>query len=274
LWSLSITRSAYEQSFGYFDDVTEVHWKLYQQRARNEPMYLEPNPDPATMPTAAWLVQNVDPIFTCAHIRRVGGQGDGPKWTCDPHRLLKQPNCLVYSFGSSGDYAFEDGLVKALGTHCEIHVFDPDPSYGRKNDAEKKNIHYHPWGLKGEGDEDPAASNTMFKGQIFYSLPQLMDKLGHIGRRLDVFKIDCEGCEVTSSVDWLSETVDIRQILVETHFDLSATNVTAYFERFLDRGFVPFSKEANTHPTAMPTGQLFEWGFLRLDRDFLGRKAA
>jgi Methyltransferase domain len=75
-----------------------------------------------------------------------------------------------------------------LGTHCEIHVFDPDPSYGRKNDAEKKNIHYHPWGLKGEGDEDPSATNTMFKGQIFYSLPQLMDKLGHIGRRLNIAK--------------------------------------------------------------------------------------
>jgi Methyltransferase domain len=131
---------AYEQSFGYFDDITEVHWKLYQQRAKNEPMYHEPNPDPATMPTAAWLVQNVDPIFTCAHICQAGGRGDGPKWTCDPHRLPKQPNCLIYSIGSSGDYAFEDGLVKALGTHCEIHVFDPDPSFGRKNDAEKRNI--------------------------------------------------------------------------------------------------------------------------------------
>jgi Methyltransferase domain len=269
--SESLYGLAYKQSLGYFDDITEVHWKLYQERAKNEPMYLHPNPDPTKMETAAWLVQNVDPIFTCAHIRRVGGRGDGPKWTCDPHRLLKQPNCLVYSIGSSGDYAFEDGLVRTLGTHCEIHVFDPDPSYGRENDPEKKNIHYHPWGLKGENDTDPGIANAESKDLTFYSLPQIMEKLGHTGRRLDVFKIDCEGCEVTSSVDWLSETVDIRQILVETHFGLYTTNVTAFFERFLDRGFVPFSKEANTHPKAKPTGQLFEWGFLRLDRGFLGR---
>jgi Methyltransferase domain len=265
---------AYKQSLGYFDDISDDHWKRYQQRARTEPIYLDPNPDPAKMQTALWLLRNVDPIFTCPHLRRVGGRGDGPKWTCDPHRLLKQPNCLVYSIGSKGLYLFEDGLVGALGKHCEIHVFDPDPRYGRKGDPEKKNIHYHPWGLKGESDEDPGITSEEFKGLIFYSLPQIMDKLGHTGRRLDVFKIDCEGCEASSSVDWLAESMDIRQILIETHFALSRTNVTAFFERFLDQGFVPFSKEANTHPGAKPPGQLFEWGFLRLERDFLGRKTA
>lgn len=264
---------ARKQSWGFFDDVADSDWRRYQQRARDEPWY---NPRKINN-TALWLMLNVDPIFTCPHLRRVGGRGDGPKWTCDPHRLLNQPDCLIYSVGSKGVYVFEDGLIKMMGDkkkHCEIHVFDPDPRYSRHGDPEQKNIHYHAWGLKGAHDlVDPSKKNKQFANMTFLSIFDIMTRLGHTDRTVDVFKIDCEGCEVTSHQDWLSESVDIRQILLETHFGLKDTNVTAFFDRFLNRGFLPFSKEANTHPGARPTGQLFEWGFVRLHTDFLGPRS-
>ncbi len=33
---------------------------------------------------------NYNPIFSCPHVQRVGGVGDGAKWTCDPHRLRQK----------------------------------------------------------------------------------------------------------------------------------------------------------------------------------------
>jgi Methyltransferase domain len=233
-----------------------------------------------------WLLFNVDPLFTCPNLRRVGGRGDGPKWTCDPHRLLRQPDCLIYSIGSRGIYRFEDGIVSTLkeydpkariaqeGTesaswlpNCEIHVFDPAPQYGRNGDATNKNIHYHAIGLK--SSYEPFKLGTFPASSVFLSFQDIQKQLGHENRRVDIFKIDCEGCEWSTYQDWLHPDVDIRQVLIETHAVRTGPNV--FFDRFLDMGFVPFSKEANSHPNAKPTGQLFEWGFVKLHPNFLRR---
>jgi Methyltransferase domain len=262
-------------------DIDYPTWQRHQHRARKEPMYSHPdgrNLSVSIADMAFWLMSNVDPMFSCPNLRRVGGHGDGPKWTCDPHRLVKQPDCLIYSVGSFGIYKFEDGIVSTLKAstinaeepwlpNCEIHVFDPDPTYGRKDDPVQRNIHYHAWGLK-------SSYETFDRGQFppdfeFLSIQEIQQRLGHEQRRIDIFKIDCEGCEFTTYQDWLNPDVDIRQILVETHVLPGDRN--HFFDRFLDMGFVPFSKEANTHPGAQPAGVLFEWGWIRLHPDFLGR---
>jgi Methyltransferase domain len=275
--SSNSNRSSYalarSQSFGYFDDITDAQWQRHQERARNEPLYSNPHPSVGNnnvtlAGSALWLLENVDPLFTCPNVRRVGGRGDGPKWTCDPHRLLQQPHCLVYSIGSFGAYSFEDGLVQLLGQHCEIHVFDPSPDFGRGDD-EHPAIHYHPWGLKYSRQLDPGLVDGRDKGRLFYSLPQMMEQLGHTGRTIHVLKLDCERCEIWSHWDILHPSLDIRQILIETHFGLEV-NVVAFFNRFLHYGYVPFSKEANTHPDVGKTGIVYEWGFLKLDTKFLG----
>lgn len=73
-------RLAYEQSYGFFDDIDEYNWKLMQTRARTRinhkfdsslKFYEEP---------ARWYMNNFEPDFTCPQERRVGGVGDGPKW--------------------------------------------------------------------------------------------------------------------------------------------------------------------------------------------------
>jgi Methyltransferase domain len=284
--SSSSTSSAYDlaqyESFGFFDDIDNLTWQRHQNRARKEPIYYQPQtPNLKSSDMAWWLLFNVDPMFTCTNLRRVGGRGDGPKWTCDPHRLVKQPDCLIYSVGSKGIYKFEDGIVSILKANtvdaeeswlpnCEIHVFDPDPKYGRKDDPIKKNIHYHAWGLK-------SSYETFNRGPFppefeFLSIQEIQQRLGHEKRRIDIFKIDCEGCEFKTYQDWLNPDVDIRQVLVETHGIRPDAN--KFFDRFFDMGFVPFSKEANSHPGAKPAGALFEWGWIRLHPDFLGRNTS
>ena len=268
------------ESFGFFDDIDSNTWQRHKKRAQSEAMYYVPKqPNFRFDHRAWWLLFNVDPMFTCPNLRRVGGRGDGPKWTCDPHRLVQYSDCLIYSIGSKGVYKFEDGILSILkensiqGTtqdttwfpNCEIHVFDPDPQYQRSGDAETKNIHYHPWGLK-------PSNGTFRRGGFpeyfeFLSFQEIQRRLGHEHRRIDIFKIDCEGCEYTTYQDWLQPDVFIRQILIETHG--IPTEPSRFFDRFLDMGFVPFSKEANSHPNAKPHGEYFEWAFLRLHPDFL-----
>jgi hypothetical protein len=277
------------ESLGYFDDIDEATWRRHQQRVRWESLYYDPSAPNrfAKADPAKWLLVNVDPLFTCPNLRRVGGRGDGPKWVCDPHRLVQQPDCLIYSIGSRGIYHFEDGIVDLLRandleknlsakratakskwrSHCEIHVLDPNPEFARKNDAEQKNIHYHAIGLK--SSYEPFQYGPFPSSYEFLSLPEIQQRLGHQHRRIDIFKIDCEGCEWSTYRDWLHPDIDIRQILIETHSIPAEPNV--FFDRFLDMGFVPFSKEANTHPAAKPQGTLFEWGFIRLHSEFLRR---
>lgn len=281
--SPSIYELAKHESFGFFDNIDNGTWQLHKNRAQREPIYYKPSdPNKGADRKPMWLLMNVDPMFTCPNLRRVGGRGDGPKWTCDPYRLGFQEDCLIYSVGSKGIYRFEDGIRSALEQppvhlaerdwfpNCEIHVFDPDPKYGRKDDPVNKNIHYHAWGLK-------SSYETFNHGSFpesfeFLSFPEIRQRLGHEHRRIDIFKIDCERCEYSTYKDWLDPSVDIRQVLIETHSILVPP--APFFDRFFDLGFVPFSKEANTHPNAKPVLELFEWGWIRLHPDFLNRNTS
>ena len=248
---------AREQSYGFFDDIRESDWRLYQQRAREHSDHADPQrPNmrwPKALP-ALFYMANYDPIFTCPHIRRMGGLGDGPKWTCDPHRLAKvaetrqqqaetavpathsssnnknnkmfiQSRCLIYSIGCAGKYQWEEALAHALmkpsedrQTACEIHVFDMSGDYTKDGHADKLNIHFHKWGLKSTYDDSMTNQLRKDTQEMMYSLEEMMAKLGHTGHVLDIFKVDCEFCEWFSYKDWLEPTkTDIRQLLLETH---------------------------------------------------------
>jgi hypothetical protein len=134
---------AFRESLGFFDDIHETSWRLYRENFHSESVFMQPKVSDARTDTATavWMFNNVDPMFTCPHARRVGGRGDGPKWVCDPHRLRTLNDCLVYSIGSAGNFMFEDGLNDIVGSkHCEIHVFDPETRFARPNDADTKNM--------------------------------------------------------------------------------------------------------------------------------------
>jgi Methyltransferase domain len=225
---------AHEQSFGFFDDIADENWRQRQRRAYAHKHYrsaavhrVNDDTDPSR-----WYMLNYFPMFSCPNQERIGGAGDGAKWVCDPLRLKKQTKtkdkygrgrssaeqstttvpaydatpqkavtlpapdvdnnnkCLVYSVGCSGNYDFEDGLVELLGAGtCEIHVFDLSQDYTRPGDAHTNDIHFHYWGLKSSYDKSGLSSKYTYK-----TLYETMQELGHIGRTIDLFKIDCEGC--------------------------------------------------------------------------------
>jgi hypothetical protein len=129
-------------------------------------------------------------------MNRVGGQGDGATWTCDPHRLLEREECVVYSIGSDGTYVWEDALVDLLGSkHCEIHVFDSG-NYTRAGDPELKNIHYHQWGIKSTYDKvfNAELSHVGLTGELdkLLSFPETLKNFREENRTIDILRINCD----------------------------------------------------------------------------------
>jgi hypothetical protein len=185
---------------------------------------------------------------------------------CNPHRIVEmaverskeedKPKCLIYSIGSNGDFQFEEGLHQLLGTElCEAHVFDPK-DFSKAVPADiAEFVHFHPWGIINHED---SSSSSNFK-----SLQEVVETLGHEGRTIDIFKIDCEGCEWNTFEDWFASGLDIRQILVEVHN--VPDNVNDFFETLQDEGFVTFHKEPNTKYSG---GMCQEYAFLKLHPDF------
>jgi|UniRef100_A0A8J9TDA8 hypothetical protein len=268
---LQSTDLAASHSFGFFDDIPNETWKLMRSKALAFQHYMYPNsPDIGSERPWFWYLNNLQPDFTCSHVFRVGGHGDGPKWVCDPHRLRKkEDDCLVYSFGSNGQYQFEDGLIDLIGhERCEIHVFDFG-NFDRSQNA-GRNIHYHKWGLGSSYDE---AYNIKLKSSgrhlEILTFQETQQRLNHVNRTIDLFKIDCEWCEWSNYKDWVD--VDARQILVEVH-GLPSTNPATnplntkgsdFFNAFRENSYAMFSKELNPY-----NSECYEIGYIKLAKEF------
>jgi len=282
------------QSFGFFDDISTANWNKLRDLVAHHQDHIDMN-DPsvyfsvqgqgyrikpaevlAKLP-AEWFQSHYEPNFSCMFKVRVGGNGngDGPKWVCDPHRLKiisaerkiknpTRPGCVIYSVGSNGDFSFEEALQNILGKDtCEIHTFDMDDF----QDVTPKdmNIHFHKWGLVHEAT---AAEEKDKEGaHIFKTLKETIKELGHDDLpAIDIFKIDCEGCEFSTQADWVSDdTIPmLQQILVEVHYP-NANNANKFFDGFKNAGYVSFSKE---HNIQLPGLSASEHCFLKLDKEF------
>jgi hypothetical protein len=151
--------------------------------------------------------------FTCPSLEKIGGLGEGAKWICDIDRLATQverrrqkakkqskydpdaKHCLIYSIGSNGDYKFEDAVVDRLGQLCEIHVFDMG-ALDRGAENANRGIIFHKWGLASSYSIVNNNEVTQLGNNITtHTFQEIKKLLGHEDRTLDVFKIDCEGCE-------------------------------------------------------------------------------
>eukprot|EP00579_Thalassiosira_antarctica_P029416 CAMPEP_0202033584 /NCGR_PEP_ID=MMETSP0905-20130828/66124_1 /ASSEMBLY_ACC=CAM_ASM_000554 /TAXON_ID=420261 /ORGANISM="Thalassiosira antarctica, Strain CCMP982" /LENGTH=339 /DNA_ID=CAMNT_0048597491 /DNA_START=116 /DNA_END=1131 /DNA_ORIENTATION=- len=260
-----------QQSDGFFNDITNDHWKISQNyHAKMFPNYYsdlnkyshgpgDKGKIPQLRNANMWYGQNFQVEFICPLARRLppDSMADGPKWVCNPHRIAQQKDCLIYSVGSNGKAEFEKAVIEEIGDHCEVHTFDP-VSYNKRNGDFKEALHpystFHHWGL---GTEDEAQRNP---GR-FKTIKQTMEELGHTGKTIDVFKIDCEWCEWFTWQEWL--TVDMRQILVETH-NAPMPNARDFFFNLHDKGYVIFSKEANYENGAGGV----EYAFVKLSTDF------
>ena len=266
------TSKAQDASYGLFDDVTDLMWERLWKKYRSTSLYSNPkNPLKGVDDEKKWLSNNPQPNFACPHIDRVGS-GEGVKYICYPERVVRKRDepartkfdkkgdaesespCLVYSIGCAGDFSFEYALSEKYNNECEVHVFDP-ANWERKEDKEKKNIHYHAWGMKSTYDfESKSVVWPKGRGGGFKTFQETIDELGHQDRTIDLFKIDCEGCEWSNYKDWIG--FGFRQILMEIHgvpqpnggdgrWYKKPMNITDFFQDFDDHGYALFSADQN-----------------------------
>lgn len=269
-------RKASQQSYGFFYDVPESHWNQAIEIARHQGG--RQNKDQALLRAGApqFYQENWEPEFSCPFERRIGGMGDGGKWVCDPHRIKQLSSvrktkdgdddpCLIYSIGNDGDQGFEHGIMDIIGEEtCEIHTFEVRSQAEMhrldrdQNDEDRRktnliNMHFS-WGLL-SSKESPRPG--------YKTLAETVKELGHEGRTIDIFKIDCEGCEWTTFHDWFENPpTHIQQILVEVHHN--PTTSQEFFQTARDNGYVIFHKEPNIQ---FGGGECVEFTFLKLDID-------
>mmetsp|Transcript_16858 Transcript_16858/g.19413 ORF Transcript_16858/g.19413 Transcript_16858/m.19413 type:complete len:270 (-) Transcript_16858:18-827(-) len=262
---------AYDESLGFFDDVSTEKWLRQKQIASSAMHYYNSDKNSKNYTGApVWYANNWHPYFHCNFEDFVGPGGDGGKWVCDPHRVNK-PGCLVYSIGSNGKFEFEKFIESGL-EHCEIHIFDfTNYTHTMIDLWQLERSYYHVWGL-GANDGKNNVRNFKARKFVFKSFRETVQELGHTGRMIDLFKIDCEGCEWDTYTNWLdieeSGIKGIRQILVETHATPVA-KTTKFFDALYNDGYVIFHKEPNIE---FGIGACVEFSFLKLDSSFISNK--
>jgi hypothetical protein len=253
---------AFRQSLGFFDDVPESDW-IRQKQISEKKVHVGPIQG---MIVAREIYQYVwESDFSCRHEVMVGPMEDGHKWVCDPHRLErihdermkeKGEGCLIYSIGCNGIFTFEEAILEIM-PFCEIVLVDPHDYSADIPAAIKDRVTYHTNALD--------ASARKFQQQKFnnaISLPELMEKNGHTNRTVDIFKIDCEGCEWAAYHDLLK--TDLRQILVEVH-RWTLPQSPLFFQAMYDHGYAIFHKESNTFGCS---GNCLEYSFIKLGKSY------
>jgi hypothetical protein len=268
----SNTQLALRESLGFIDEADSLWLKrkeVHVGAMRLEAAHL----DDGIGSAQSWFQTHWEPSFHCDLEERIGNVGDGGKWVCNPSSMSQAfhagASCLVYSFGSNGQFDFEEGVRNRISSSCEIHVFDPSPpgtvaeKYKASRSASGKHVHYHQWPLGLDG--------KMVMGVPAKSLATIVSELGHSGRRIDILKMDCEGCEWESYDGWLSAKVDIRQILIELHWGKlpgtesdKSKKAHQLFKTLSKSGYAVFNKEANL----LAQGTCVEYAFVRLSPEF------
>eukprot|EP00978_Attheya_sp_CCMP212_P003867 scaffold8225_cov52-Attheya_sp.AAC.1 len=188
------------------------------------------------------IFDQFEPEAVCSTEERFGSSErfdafhDGPKFVCGVDYIAKQPSCLVYSVGSNNEFAFEVGVKNFMG--CDTYTFDPTVT---KFLGDPKVTTFYPWGLGEDGKKD--------YNWISMSFETIINKLGHNGTRIDIIKIDCEGCEYTVMpplFDAISKgTIQVDQIQIELHDGGGYKAIVNLFDAADNASMRVFHKERN-----------------------------
>lgn len=211
-----------------------------------------------------------EPEAVCLTEERFGGSsderfvafGDGPKFVCGVDYLREyyatkkqkqkentendnETKCLVYSVGSNNNILFEKAVTTHMDGLCEIHTFDPTLQTPFVGDAYST---FHPWGLGKDGEKVKVKKPTAMEFTT-QSVERIMEELGHTGRTIDIFKIDCEGCEYEAMPPVFQAMAEgslhIDQLLIEMHAHVSYDAMTDFFAAADRAGFRITHKERN-----------------------------
>lgn len=268
-----------------------------------------------------WWQAYWEPSWSCSMEDRVMFQpnhsvkssGDGGKWVCNLPLLIQQSAnilnhlpCLVYSFGSNGDYSFEYGLMERISQlqgyessptqppkpFCEIHTFDPFVFIPQDDFAVPSyldQIRVHQWGLSDRDYETEPLERWGKKSVMMKTLASIIKALNHEGRIIDILKIDIDGIELDilnqhkfwDDLDFLNTKVS--QLLLEVHFQGIDKETFRFRDKAGNKGHISGPKvdalmraltdkgfaifHKEVNLVGKPSNDACEYSFLRLNVD-------
>jgi hypothetical protein len=131
--------------------------------------------------------------------------------------------CLVYSFGIHLSWEWEESVARLFG--CEVHAFDPTVDH--KKDL-APGLTFHKLGLQAVGTDVSRTHGAEYGAidpGLVLPLNEIMERLGHANRTIDVLMMDCEGCEWGAlrqlACGPAREHRSVRQIVTEFHYQKS-----------------------------------------------------
>ena len=141
---------------------------------------------------------------------------DGQKAVCLDSAIAPNPDrCLVYSFGISNEWSFDDAM-ELYG--CQIFSFDPSMNVSHHNRTES--IHFYQMALD-DVDKDEWNNDPNVTSRTLSSIYNMLKPL-HGGVVIDYLKMDIEATEWRVLPQMIeSGMMDrVRQLAVEIHLDL------------------------------------------------------
>ena len=158
--------------------------------------------------------------------------GDVNQWTFCDTGLNSTSNVLCA--GAGHDISFEKAMIARYG--CKVVLLDPSPTgiaTVQRENTPPERLHFMAIGLAGQDGvlsfqdpDDPVEGSfrgrqgSSSKGLQFKckSLSTLMSELQW--SRIDLLKIDIEGCEYAVIQELLEKQLPVRQMCVELHYGL------------------------------------------------------
>lgn len=148
-----------------------------------------------------------------------GSGMDGTKFICldELYKDLISQRCLIYSFGLSDDWTFEENMAN-FG--CKVRAFDPtvdEKLNGDKNNNIRKNLIFSKQGIYHD-----SKSKQDFGGdslQSAFTLEDTIERFNDSSNTITVLKMDVEGEEMWTIPQILETDVlkNVKQIHIEVH---------------------------------------------------------
>jgi len=144
------------------------------------------------------------PEVFCTGLARIGTEGDGGKWVCNPFIQQTAP-CSIYSLGINNEISFDVQIQQITNKTCRLHAYDMGKQIQTVIDVLKiVNADFHVAKIAVRGNITANA----------WSISDLMTKNGD--KEIEMLKMDIEGGEFDILPSLVNST-KICQIFVEVH---------------------------------------------------------
>ena len=138
---------------------------------------------------------------------------------CNSDMEKVKDNCLIYSFGLDKSTEWEQRMAKKYG--CDVYGFDPTSNFA---EDVAPGVKFYKYGLRGVDESNIAATHSILYDEIdpsrLRTLSQIVKILGHERRKIDILRLDCEGCEygVLKQLACGGDSHLVNQLMIEFHF--------------------------------------------------------